>query len=178
MKFLKNLFKGELQNERFVEEYNGISIRGSQQFIDRTKPALDLLESSKSFQEIKGYIRIVGEGLTSGMHAESEYPTFEVGNSTSSANPKWYASCIAHDTYHSKLYKEGQSLGLTGNELRRHWTGRTSESKCLSFQKQVLVEIEANNGEIEYINKLIKNPHVDNEDYTYSDYLSRMSQEF
>jgi hypothetical protein len=62
----------------------------------------------------------------------------------------WCASAIAHDAYHSKLYKESPYKAI------KDCTGREAERKCCEFQLKVCKGIKASNDIIDYMNDLIR----------------------
>lgn len=122
---------------------DGIVLEGSDAFVSRTTQAVMLLSHSKSFGEVKKYVGRIKESPKSGMRAYDKPPTYEVGEATSKANVFWYASTIAHDTYHSKLYHEaGLRKGKVPDEA---WTGAKAEAACNAFQKKVLQELRKQN---------------------------------
>jgi hypothetical protein len=61
----------------------------------------------------------------------------------------WCASTIAHDAYHSKLYKESPHKAIDD------YTGRDAELKCCKFQLKVCEGIKASNDIISYMNDLV-----------------------
>jgi hypothetical protein len=109
---------------------NDIEIQGDEDFINKTKSALTLLSRSNTFQEIKKYLGKIKQHDKSGMNFYAKPPTFEVAKPTYSSNPKWYASTIAHDTYHSYLYHNNQEH-----------SGKKAEQQCTEIQLKVWNEI-------------------------------------
>ncbi len=143
------------------EVLDGIEVQGSPAFITRTREAFVLLRKSPTFQTIKKHIAIIKEGEHSGMHAQLARPTYEVGAATWKHSAMWFAGSIAHDGYHSQLYKEGKP-----------WTGKQAEIECLKIQAQALKEMGADKGTIEYVVNLQANPTYQGEG-TMEDYKKR-----
>ena len=143
---------------RKSETVDGIEIKGKEDFILRTKEALDLLRSTPFFKEIQKYITVIQEGKRSGMKAYARKPTFLVGKPTWQHSALWYAGTIAHDAYHSKLYHEARAKNTGKKWDRDAWTGTEAEKKCLAFQRQVLYELKAGETIIAYLKELENNP--------------------
>lgn len=151
---------------------DGIVLEGSNAFISRTTEAVTLLCNSKSFGGVKKYVGRIKESERSGMRAYDKPPTYEVGESTSTANVIWYASTIAHDTYHSKLYHEaGLRNGKVPDEA---WTGPTAEAVCNEFQKKVLQELRPKNPSVvDHYLKYLQGIIDKKTDYYSGDYEKR-----
>lgn len=150
----------------------GIVIEGGDAFVARTTVALSLLSSSPSFGSVKRYLGRIKESQRSGMRAYDTPPTYEVGNATSTANVFWYASTIAHDTYHSKQYHQaGLRNGRVPDDA---WKGPQAEAECNQFQKRVLTELRPLNPgvvdeQLHYLQGIIDNKT----DYYSGDYENR-----
>ena len=127
--------------------FDEIHILGEDPFREATLVSLNLLKDKPSFQQIKPYLRVIRPGQKSGMRADDAEPTFEVAPSTWSHSPIWYASTIVHDGHHSQLYHSKQP-----------WTGTEAEKKCLTLQRQALVELNAPQSYLDYIDKIRVNP--------------------
>lgn len=121
-------------------DFDGIEINGTQEFIQKTTAALKLLEGSRSFRKAKKYLGAIKESARSGMNARSNPPVYEVGRPTWSAETLWYASPIAHDTFHSVLYN-GYKKFLQKEPPPDIWTGKNAEKRCLAFQNKALKEL-------------------------------------
>jgi hypothetical protein len=85
-------------------------------------------------------------------------PTFMVGTPTWSHSALWYASAIAHDAYHAKLYNDAKRRGRGRAPRIGTWTGVVAERKCLSFQKRVLIALDAEAELIDYVARCAENP--------------------
>jgi hypothetical protein len=71
----------------------------------------------------------------------------------------WCASAIAHDAYHSKLYKESPYKAI------EDYTGREAERQCCEFQLKVCEDIKASKDIIGYMNDLIRDIKNGTADY-------------
>jgi hypothetical protein len=142
---------------RTVEIVHGVEISGSEEFLSRTKEALELLRPTPFFSEIQRTIAVIKQGRRSGMWAATQRPTFVVGKRTWSHSALWYAGAIAHDSYHSKLYHDARESS-DGNPAADCWTGREAEKKCLAFQIEVMKTLGADADTVAYLKELEKNP--------------------
>jgi hypothetical protein len=92
------------------------------------------------------------------MKAWADKTTFTVGKATWKHSDVWYAGTIAHETYHSKLYfdaKGGNHVKEADSDAR---TGVEAEKQRLAFQRQVLMELNADKKIIAYIDHCAQNP--------------------
>ena len=134
--------------------HDSIQIEGSQAFLDRTKEALTLLRPLAAHHLIREHIGCIVQSSRSGMKAWLNPPTFAVGRATWNHSSVWYAGAIAHDAYHSKLYRDRQhALNLT-----LAWTGPATKRSCLAFQSQVLSSIGADRAMVAYVEDLLQGP--------------------
>jgi hypothetical protein len=154
----------------------GIEIRGHNEFRLRTKASLELLKPTPQFELIRAHIATIRQGRRSGMKARARKPTFVVGKPTWHHSVIWYAGAIAHDAYHSKLYREAKD-GLGDREPDPDaWTGVEAEKKCLAFQRQVLLQLSADPDTIAYIEQCEKHPTYQGQNQgwrSWLDYLKR-----
>jgi hypothetical protein len=142
---------------RTSEIVHGVEISGSDEFLSRTKEALDLLRPTPFFSEIQRTIALITQGKRSGMRAYAKRPAFVVGKRTWSHSALWYAGAIAHDSYHSKLYHDTRES--SGEKPPADcWTGIEAEKKCLAFQIKVLEMLNADAETVAYLEELEKNP--------------------
>jgi hypothetical protein len=137
---------------------DGIEIRGGPEFLLRTQEALALLRPFAQFAVIRGHIKMIRQGTRSGMKAWAEKPTFIVGKATWRHSIVWYAGAIAHDAYHAKLYIDAKSNHDGTEPDADAWTGAEAEKKCLAFQRQVLLALDADETTIGYIENCAQNP--------------------
>jgi hypothetical protein len=129
-------------------------IKGDSLFYQKTSDALKLLEdfSHDAWQTVCNYVPRIKQFHRSGMNVYETPPVFEVGEATYMASTTWYASAIAHDAYHSKLYFDYKRVnGLVPADI---WTGEKAEMKCLEFQISTLIQIHAPQFEIDYARSL------------------------
>ena len=148
----------EIFGHRQSEVIDGIEVRGRAPFRARTREALELLRLSPLFGAARNHIAVIRQGRCSGVKAWLEKPTFTVGKSTWRHSAVWYAGAIAHDAYHAKLYLDAKG-GKRGKEPDSDaWTGADAEKQCLAFQRQVLVELNADGTIIAYIDHCAQNP--------------------
>jgi len=92
------------------------------------------------------------------MNAWAVKPTFMVGNATWRHSALWYAGAIAHDAYHAKLYRDAKGGKHRKEPDSDAWTGVAAEKQCLAFQRQVLLELNAEEKIIAYIDRCAQNP--------------------
>ncbi len=148
----------EIFGRRQPEIVDSIEIRGGAAFRARTREALELLRLSASFGAARDRIAVIRQGRRSGMKAWLEKPTFTVGKATWRHSALWYAGAIAHDAYHATLYFDAKG-GKRGKEPDNDaWTGVEAEKQCLAFQRQVLLELNADEKIIAYIDRCAQNP--------------------
>jgi hypothetical protein len=152
---LFSLSKNENKNIK-TEIIHDIKVIGDDKFIAKTKQALSSLNNSETFNQIKQFIGIIEQSERSGMVYWNKPPKYEVGKATYEANSLWYASTIAHDTYHSALFIQGDNP-----------QGKDAEIKCLKIQRKVLQEINAPKYMIKHIDEHMINPTY--QDVNYED---------
>lgn len=92
------------------------------------------------------------------MRAWEKKPTFVVGKPTWQHSVLWYAGAIAHDAYHSKLYYQAKTANGGSEPRAASWTGSEAEKECLMFQRQALLDLNADPKTIAYIDELVENP--------------------
>ena len=95
------------------ETGDGIKIHGWPDFLLQSKQSLELLQPIAQFKVIQANIAIIRQGNRSGMRAWAKNPTFIVGRRSWEHSVLGYASAIAHDAYHSKLYREAKIVCAT-----------------------------------------------------------------
>jgi hypothetical protein len=137
----------------------GIEIRGKRKFLLRTKEALALLKTSSKFEVVCSHIDVIQQGKRSGMKAWLKKPTFVVGGATWQRSALWYAGAIVHDAFHAKLYFDAKRKNGVHEPEADAWTGAQAEKKCLAFQREILVELNADEKTIAYIDECAQNPN-------------------
>lgn len=153
-----------------------IEIKGSEKFQKRVTKALQLLKEKApdAHEIVSEHVRRIEQGRHSGMWAYKTPPTYEMTERTAFYSLTWCAGSIAHDSLHSKLYRDykKQHSGSVPDEV---WTGRDAETKCLKHQLDVLKKIGAAKHEIEYCSKLKGTHHDANKDgkYDWEDHKTR-----
>ena len=148
-----------------------IEVEGSDSFVAKTTEALTLLSKSSAFCGISNYLGKILEAQRSGMRANEDPPTYDVGQATWMANVIWYASTIAHDTYHSYLY---HMAGLRSAQVPEDaWKGADAEKKCNEFQVLVLKQLKKTNEQtVSYYINYRQQLMASGTDY-YSNYAGR-----
>jgi hypothetical protein len=143
---------------RKSENPGGMEIRGGREFQRRTGEALALLQSLSEFEMIHAHLAIIRQGTRSGITAWAERPVFTVGAPTWNHSALWYASAIAHDAYHAKLYRDAKQRQPDRKPRVSAWSGNAAERICLAFQRDVLLSLNANKTIIEYLETHLQNP--------------------
>jgi len=138
--------------------FEGIEIRGKPEFLFCTQESLGRLQSTSQFELIRNHVRVIRQGKRSGMKAWAKRPTFIVGKATWQHSTLWYAGAIAHDAYHAKLYRDAKKEKGGKEPDADAWTGAEAEMKCLAFQRQVLLDLHADEKTIAYLEECANNP--------------------
>lgn len=140
------------------ETIEGIEVRGTAEFRLRTREALEQLKPLPQFGLIHAGMAVIRQGRRSGMKASAARPTFVVGRPTWQHSTIWYAGAVAHDAYHSKLYRDAKNARGGGEPDPNAWTGADAEKKCLAFQRQVLLEVGADAATLAHLENCENNP--------------------
>jgi hypothetical protein len=142
---------------RTVNALYNIKIEGSDDFTQKTKAALSLIQEKDpvAYELIRKYVAIIASGKASGMMAYNDPPKYEVGERTYNSDTIWYAGTIAHDACHSKLYNDYKMQNPQINVPSDVWTGREAEAQCLNFQYNVLEKIGASASTLNYVKNII-----------------------
>lgn len=136
----------------------GLAVHGDEEFQRRTGEALALLEPLAQFALIHAHLAAIRQGKRSGITAWADQPVFTVGAPTWSHSPHWYAGAIAHDAYHAKLYRDAKKHDPQREPLAHAWSGKSAERACLSFQREVLLELNADRTIVTYVEQQRRNP--------------------
>ena len=153
--------KPELKLNEKIESFEGIEIQGDSDFIIKTKKAITLLlERSLTFLQAKPFLGKIQQSQHSGMDNNQKVPTFNVAAGTSDTSTTWYAGSIAHDSYHSLLYSQYEEINgkIPMPNKPDSSEAAEEEKKCLAFQIQVLMEINASPQEISDVQANMENP--------------------
>jgi len=139
---------------------DGIHIRGSQLFRERTQEALSLLSATKTFLSVKLFLSAIREGRMSYLHVSWGKTTFLVGYPTWQAPVIWYASGIVHEAGHGKLYREKRRrlFKLHFFNSGPHWAGTEAERFCCRLQLAALSELGAPEYMKRHVEALMENP--------------------
>jgi hypothetical protein len=155
---------------------HGITIRGNDEFLLRTREALMLLSPLAQFQIIRGNLAVIRQARRSGMKAAAKNPTFLVGKPTWSHSPVWYAGAIAHDAYHAELYADAKQRSEGKEPQADCWTGTEAEKNCLAFQRQVLADLNADQTILKYVDRCAEQPRYQGSNRgwgSWLDYIKR-----
>lgn len=136
----------------------GMEIRGNNKFQRRTGAALSLLNALPEFEIICTHLAVLRQGRRSGVKAWAERPIFTVGTPTWSHSSIWYAGTIAHDAFHAKLYRDAKKRNPETDPDADIWSGKAAERACLTFQRQVLLTLQADKTVIDHVDKHAQDP--------------------
>lgn len=134
---------------------HGIRIEGDGEFTERTVEAVEMLSRLPEFDQIQPYVYVIRQAECSGMFAYYEEPTLDVGEITWRHSPEWYASVIAHDSFHSLLYWDEWHRRSGATPPDDAWTGAAAEKSCLQFQIKVLRKISDDEWSLQYLQRQI-----------------------
>ena len=129
-----------------------IRIRGSKEFIEITKEALNLIKEKDpmDFKVLVKNIKLIEE------HRENWYsyfcivggePTARINRKTYTHNIEWYACGLVHEAYHSRQYHEAL---LDGEDPMKASTGYSAEMYCLTKQIECMKRIGASEEDIDW----------------------------
>ena len=162
----------------FSSNLYAIEIEGSSKYRGQVEACLDLLskKAQREYQFIKDHIGIISQNGKSGMRAWENPPRYQMSDTTAFYSISWCAGTIAHDAYHSFLYKKYSPIN-GGKPPYEKWAGTSAEKKSIKFQLSVMRKIGASNHEISYL-KSLDGTHGDvngdgklnNEDYKLRDW--------
>jgi hypothetical protein len=144
----------------YAATIQGFSVVGSIEFIGATSQALEALRASGYLQEAAYFISVIREAPCSGMLVQTK--TYEVGRATWSSDTLWYASTIAHDSRHSRLYYEAKYARGGKEPPNDAYMGAEAEKKCLAFQLDALRLMKAPQEFIDRVIAWMANPTYQN----------------
>lgn len=146
-------------NSRFTRKY--IVIEGDSEYKAHVSKCLNLIKynSKKDYDFVVKYIGIIKQNPKSGMEAWKSPPVFLLSNWSAFHSLTWCASVIAHDAYHSYLFKANK---VEGEKFppQESWAGFNAERQCNEYQIAVMRKIGSSESDIEY---------VENQDGTHGD---------
>lgn len=139
----------------FSSNSYSIEIEGSYKYREQVENCLDLLsrKAPKEYKFVKNHIGVISQNSKSGMRAWENPPRYQMSDTTAFYSLSWCAGTIAHDAYHSFLYKK-YSPGDGGKPPYEEWAGIPAEIKSIDFQLSVMRKIRASNHEINYLKSL------------------------
>lgn len=162
----------------FSSNLYAIEIEGSLKYRVQVESCLDLLskKAQREYRLIKGHIGVISQNGKSGMRAWENPPRYQMSDATAFYSLSWCAGTIAHDAYHSFLYKKHSSIDGSKPSYEK-WAGTSAEKKSIDFQLSVMRKIGASDHEINYL-KSLDGTHGDvngdgklnNEDYKIRDW--------
>lgn len=135
--------------------YRSIRVEGSERYKEQVKNCLDLIakKSKKEYQLIEENIGVISQHGKSGMRAWETPPRYQMSDKTAFHSLSWCAGTIAHDAYHSFLYKKHLPQNGKRTDYNK-WAGFSSEKKAIEFQIIVMRNIDARPSEIAYLKSL------------------------
>lgn len=139
-----------------------VKIVGDEACQTNTLDALKLLSEKApihytTVQSHIGIIQCTAQG--SGMFAYENPPLYKVGDATRNAGTIWYASTIAHDAGHSKLYRDYLSNHPGESVPGDVWTGESAERACLDAQYDALSKIGGSQSQLDYVENIINSQY-------------------
>lgn len=142
--------------KKLTPKLDSIIIEGDKKFTTQTIKALGVLKrkTPRVYNDfILKFVRKIKLYKTSGMNLFAKTPTFEVSSKTAFKSLKWYASVIAHEAYHSKLYFEYNKKNK--KEVPREvYASQKAEIKCIRYQIKIGRKIGLSSADIKYIKSL------------------------
>src|SRR6266852_5052141 len=88
--------------------FEHILLQGSSGFIVLTKIALACLRTADCSAEVWGLLAVLRKAKRTGVHAWKDVPVIDVGLRIRNSPTILYASGIAHEGFHIKLYREAK----------------------------------------------------------------------
>ena len=135
-----------------TRHFDDLKIQGSLKFRKQVTDALVLLreKSPHAYEVVTNHVRVITQARRSGMRLDLSMPTFELANPTAYYSITWCASAIAHDSMHSKIYRD-YVKAHPGAQRTEDWSAQVEEEKkCNAHQLQVLRDIGAPTLEINH----------------------------
>lgn len=140
---------------KVVGVQHSIKITGDEKYRKQVESCLDLLalKSPDEYRFVEKNIGVIAQHSKSGMRAWEEPPKYEMSSRTAFYSVSWCASTIAHDAFHSFLYKENLPDDGTRTPYEK-WAGMLSEKEAIEFQLVVMKNLGGPRHEIEYLETL------------------------
>lgn len=132
-----------------------IIINGNPSYKHHVSGCLDLLAKKypEAYQFSLKYIGVIAQAQASGMIAWSHPPVYHMSDKTAFYSLTWCASSIAHDAYHSYLYKKYKPHG-SQRTPDRYWADFKAERKAIQYQIRVAKKIGSSKHELDYLGTL------------------------
>lgn len=173
--FVKIIFIGKWSAPNFsvTDSRHSIDIRGDDEYRNRVSSCLDILASkaSEEYEFIEKNIDVISQGEKSGMFAWETPTRYQMSDRTAFYSVTWCASTIAHDAYHSFLYKM-YILEDGTQPSYQEWAGFSAEKEAIKFQLKTMEKIGSATNEVEYLKGLNgthgdvnRDGEISNEDY-------------
>jgi hypothetical protein len=115
--------------------------------------ALALLRTNapEAYATVTNNIGAIAQSAHSGMGAFEKPPTSHLHDKVPWESVEAYASVIAHESFHSKLFHDRlRELGGSAEVPAGAWTGEAAERLCCQYQARVLRAIGGSPSEIAY----------------------------
>ena len=132
-----------------------VEVTGTPGFIKQVEGCLSLLsaKAGDEYEFINDHIGIISQNDRSGMRAWEKPPRYQMSDKTAFYSLTWCAGTIAHDAYHSYLYRKHSPADGARPDYEK-WAGFAAERQCIDFQISVMNKIGASDHEIDYLKSL------------------------
>jgi hypothetical protein len=133
--------------------FDGIEIRGTGHFKDHVVRALTSLKTKapEAYATVTNNIGAIVQSAHTGMAAFENPPTSYLHDKLPWESVEAYASGIAHESLHSKLFHDRlRELSGSAEVPEEAWTGEAAEKLCCQYQARVLKAIGGSPSEIAY----------------------------
>jgi len=116
------------------ENFREIELQGSEEFREKMKDALRFLSFAKDkLKFAQEYVKRIQQSEHTGMNVLKDKTTFEVGNMWKDHSAVYMGSGIAHEAYHSYLWKNS-----VNPDPAKTYSGKEAEKMALGFQIETL----------------------------------------
>ena len=132
-----------------------MNINGSAAFESQVSSCLDVLFENypHAYKFVNKHIGIIAQSRISGMIAWNQPPIYQMSSKTANYSLTWCASTIAHDAYHSFLYKKHRPKNGSRTP-ERYWADFKAEILSIIYQIRVAKKIGAPQYELDYLDTL------------------------
>ncbi|MBL4796126.1 MAG: DUF4124 domain-containing protein [Oleispira sp.] len=129
-----------------------IAIEGDAKYETQISACLNLIKenSKEDYNFVVKHIGIIKQNPKSGMQAWKTPPVFLFSNKSAFHSLTWCAGGIAHDAYHSYLFKANKVEGEKYPPYET-WAGFSAERKCNKYQISVMRKIGGSESDITYL---------------------------